>query len=60
MMVVGGRRQGGRWHPEMRGLGQAVAAYANAMSDLFAWLFQKRQVVNNDASVQDRFRIDIL
>jgi hypothetical protein len=30
------------------------------MSDLFAWLFQKRQVVNNDASVQDRFRIDIL
>jgi hypothetical protein len=44
----------------MQGLGQAVAAYANAMSDLFTWLFQKRQVVNNDASVQDRFRIDIL
>jgi hypothetical protein len=39
-------------------LGRDVAAYANAMSELFHWLFQQRQAVHNDPSVLDRFRID--
>lgn len=39
-------------------LGQDVAAYANAMSSLFTWLFQQRQTVHNDDHVLDRFRID--
>jgi hypothetical protein len=38
-------------------LGQDVAAYANAMSGLFHWLFQQRQVVNRDPDVLNRFRI---
>lgn len=39
-------------------LGRDVAAYANAMSGLFTWLFQQRQVVMNGGSVLDRLRID--
>lgn len=39
-------------------LGQDVAAYANAMSKLFTWLFQQRQAVHSDEHVLDRFRID--
>ena len=40
-------------------LGQDVATYANAMSKLFTWLFQQRQVVNSDANVLDRFRVGV-
>ncbi|MHB8393448.1 MAG: hypothetical protein ACYDC5_02870 [Candidatus Dormibacteria bacterium] len=45
--------------PERDGpvLGQDVAAYANAMSELFTWLFNQRQVVNNDPNVLNRYRI---
>ena len=39
-------------------LGQDVATYANAMSALFAWLFQQHQAVHSDQHVLDRFRID--
>lgn len=37
-------------------LGRDVAAFANAMKDLFAWLFQQRQTVRGH--VPDRFRMD--
>lgn len=45
--------------PERDGpvLGRDVAAYANAMSELFTWLLSQRQVVNNDANTLNRFRI---
>lgn len=39
-------------------LGRDVAAYANAMSGLFTWLLQQRQVVHNDPNILNRFRID--
>jgi hypothetical protein len=39
-------------------LGEDVAAYANAMSQLFTWLFEQRLAVNKDANVLNRFRID--
>jgi hypothetical protein len=39
-------------------LGRDVVAYANAMSDLFTWLFQQRQAVHNDPTVMNRFRMD--
>jgi hypothetical protein len=39
-------------------LGKDVAAYANVMSELFRWLFEQRPVVNSDANVPDRFRIN--
>jgi hypothetical protein len=39
-------------------LGRDVAAYANAMSGLFTWFFQQRQVVMDGGNVPDRLRID--
>jgi hypothetical protein len=35
-----------------------VVAYADAMSALFTWLFEQRQVVNSDENVLNRFLID--
>lgn len=39
-------------------LGRDVAAYANAMSGLFTWLSQQRQIVMNGGNVPDRLRMD--
>ena len=38
-------------------LGQDVAAYAKAMSQLFTWLFSQRVPINNDPAVLARFRL---
>lgn len=58
-----------RWSPQSRRylssfsqrdgpvLGQDVAVYANALSELFTWLLNQRQVVSNDPNVLNRFRI---
>jgi hypothetical protein len=37
-------------------LGQVVADYGNAMSELYTWLLDQRQAVNNHPNVLDRFR----
>ena len=39
-------------------LGKDAVAYANAMGELFRWLFEQRQAVNGGANVPDRFRMD--
>jgi hypothetical protein len=39
-------------------LGRDIVAYANAMSGLFTWLFEQRQVVMDGANIPDRFRMD--
>jgi hypothetical protein len=39
-------------------LGQVVADYGNAMSELYTWLLDQRQVVNNHPNVLNRFRIE--
>jgi len=45
--------------PERDGpvLGQDVATYANAMSEMFAWLFQQRAVIHRE-NIPERFRMD--
>jgi hypothetical protein len=39
-------------------LGRDVAAYSNAMSALFTWLFNQRRLVSDPANVPSRFRIN--
>ncbi len=39
---------------------EVVVVYANAMLDMFIWLFKQRQAIFNDPDVLNRFRIDRL
>lgn len=39
-------------------LGQEVTVYANAMLNMFSWLFEQRLALFNDPDILNRFRID--